>query len=134
MKTCPFLGQPGNGPIKRSHAVAKREPKSPIEGRWNIVSMTAWDVEETVEELQPFIEFERNEGGQFQFGCVYGEMDCRLTERDGKPAAFFKPSSTTFGYISYQKPLPVRWSLRRDKTARWKGRCLLDCLLRHLPG
>ena len=46
--------------------------------------MTAWDVEETVEELQPFIEFERNEGGQFQFGCVYGEMDCRFTERDGK--------------------------------------------------
>lgn len=26
---------------------------------------------------------------QFQFGCVCGEMDCRLAERDGKPAAEF---------------------------------------------
>jgi hypothetical protein len=69
--------------------MAKRKPKSPIEGRWSIVSMTTWDVEETVEELQPFIEFDRNDGGQFQFGCVYGEMDCRLTGRDGKPAAEF---------------------------------------------
>ena len=51
--------------------------------------MMAWDVEETVEELQPFVEFERSDGGQFQFGCVYGEMDCRLTERNGKPAAEF---------------------------------------------
>ena len=58
-------------------------------GRWHIVTMTAWDVEETVEELQPFIEFERSDAGQFQFGCVYGEMDCRCTERDGKPAVEF---------------------------------------------
>jgi hypothetical protein len=64
--------------------VAKRKPKSPIEGRWNIVSTTSWDVEETVEELQPFIEYERNDGGRLQFGCVYGEIDCRLTERDGQ--------------------------------------------------
>ena len=69
--------------------MAKRKVKSPIEGRWSIISMTAWELEETVEELQPFIEFERNDGGRFQFGCVYGEMDCRLTERDGKPAAEF---------------------------------------------
>ena len=69
--------------------MAKRKSKPPIAGRWNIVSMTAWDVEETVEELQPFIEFDRSGGGQFQFGCVYGEMDCRLTKRDGKPAAEF---------------------------------------------
>ena len=69
--------------------MAKRKPKSPIEGRWSIASMTAWDVEETVEELQPFIEFDRSDGGQFQFGCIYGEMDGRLTERDGMPAAEF---------------------------------------------
>ena len=69
--------------------MAKRKPKSPIAGRWNMVSMTEWDVEETVEELQPFIEFERSDRGQFQFGCVYGAMDCRLTERDGKPTAEF---------------------------------------------
>ena len=68
--------------------MAKRKA-TPIEGRWNIVSLTAWDVEETVEELQLIIRFERSDAGQFQFGCVYGEMDCRLTERDGKPAAEF---------------------------------------------
>ena len=51
--------------------------------------MTAWDVEETVEELQPFIEFERSDTGQFQFGCVHGQMDCRVTQRDGQPAVEF---------------------------------------------
>ena len=51
--------------------------------------MTAWDVEETVEELQPFIEFEGNDAGQFQFGCVYGEMDYRLGQRADKPAVEF---------------------------------------------
>ena len=67
----------------------KRKPKPPIMGRWVIISVTAWDVEETVEEFQPFIEFDRNDGGQFQFGCVYGAMDCRLSQRDRKPAAEF---------------------------------------------
>jgi hypothetical protein len=41
------------------------------------------------EDLEPFIEFERSETGQFQFGYVYGEMDCQVTERDGKPAVEF---------------------------------------------
>lgn len=39
--------------------MAKRKSKSPIEGRWEIVSMTEWDMEYIEEELQPFIEFER---------------------------------------------------------------------------
>ena len=69
--------------------MAKRKPKSPIEGRWLIESMTEWDVEETIEELQPFIEFERDDTGQFRFGCVYGEMDYRLGQRDGKLAVEF---------------------------------------------
>jgi len=69
--------------------MAKRKSKSPIEGRWNIVSMSAWDVEYLEEELQPFIEFERSDTGVFQFGYVYGEMDCQCTERDGKPAVEF---------------------------------------------
>ena len=37
--------------------MAKRKPKSPIEGRWNIVSMTEWDEEFLHEEVQAFIEF-----------------------------------------------------------------------------
>jgi hypothetical protein len=69
--------------------MAKRKSKSPIEGRWEIVSMTEWDMEYIEEELQPFIEFERSGTGVFQFGYVYGEMDCQLTQRDGKPAVEF---------------------------------------------
>ena len=37
--------------------MAKRKPKSPIEGRWNIVSMTEWDEEFLHEEVQAFIKF-----------------------------------------------------------------------------
>lgn len=69
--------------------MAKRKSKSPIEGRWEIVSVTEWDMEYVEEELQPFIEFERSGTGVFQFGYVYGQMDCRLTQRDGKPASEF---------------------------------------------
>ncbi len=66
---------------------AKRE--SPFQGHWLIEQMDQWDVEGESEELQPFIEFERNDTGQFQFGCVYGEMDYRLGQRDGKPSIEF---------------------------------------------
>jgi len=51
--------------------------------------MDMWDVEYVEAELRPFIEFERSETGQFQFGCVYGEMDYRITQRNGKPAIEF---------------------------------------------
>ena len=57
--------------------------------RWNIVSMSQWDLDCDDEDLEPFIEFEPGETGQFQFGYVYGEMDCEVTERDGKPAVEF---------------------------------------------
>ena len=51
--------------------------------------MSEWDMEYIEEELQPFIEFDRNGTGVFQFGHIYGEMDCQLTQRDGKPAVEF---------------------------------------------
>ena len=69
--------------------MAKRKPKSPIEGRWNIVSMTEWDEEYLHEEVQAFIEFSPKNTGEFHFGYVYGQMDYRLTERGGKPAVEF---------------------------------------------
>ena len=69
--------------------MAKRKPKSPIVGRWNIVSMSQWDLDYDDEDLEPFIEFGRGDGGVFQFGYVYGEMDCQVTERDGKLAVEF---------------------------------------------
>ena len=64
--------------------MAKRKPKSPIEGRWNIVSMTEWD-----EEVQAFIELSLRINGEFQFEYVRGQMGCRVTEKDGKPTIEF---------------------------------------------
>ena len=60
-----------------------------FQGRWLIERMDQWDVDEESEELQPFIEFERGDTGQFQFGCVHGQMDCQIAQREGKPAVEF---------------------------------------------
>ncbi len=68
--------------------MAKRKKANPFLGRWLIEHMDQWDVEEESEELQPFLEFE-SDSGQFQFGCVYGEMDVRLGQREGQPAVEF---------------------------------------------
>jgi len=57
----------------------------PLEGRWRIVSMSAWDKAFLDEEVPAFIEFEKKGGGEFHFGYIQGFMDCRLTQRDGEP-------------------------------------------------
>ena len=67
----------------------KSKAKNPFQGRWLIEHMDQWDVDEESEELQPFIEFERGDTGQFQFGCVHGQMDCQIAQREGKPAVEF---------------------------------------------
>ncbi len=69
--------------------MTRRKPKSPIEGRWHIVSMTEWDEGYLHEAVQAYIEFEPKDHGTFQFGYVWGEMDSRFTERDGKSAVEF---------------------------------------------
>ena len=66
--------------------MGKRKPKQSIQGRWDIVSMAEWDEEYLHEDVQAFIEFTTKGGGEFQFGYVQGQMDCRATEKDGKPA------------------------------------------------
>jgi hypothetical protein len=66
--------------------MAKAKPKSPFTGRWHIVSMTEWAEDYINAEVQGFIEFDAKGSGQFQFGYVRGEMDCRPTTRDGEPA------------------------------------------------
>ena len=67
-------------------AKARKKAESPFEGRWHIVSMTEWDEDFINAEVQGFIEFDARGGGEFQFGYVHGDMDCRLTTRDGEPA------------------------------------------------
>jgi hypothetical protein len=67
--------------------MAKRaKPKSPFTGRWRIVSMSAWDEDYIDEEEEGYFEFDEKGGGEFHFGYVHGQMDCRLTTRDGEPA------------------------------------------------
>jgi hypothetical protein len=79
---------PATGINLWSNLMAKKrtKPKSPFNGIWNIVSMSAWDDDYLNEEDQAFIEFDDEGGGSFKFGYVHGEMDCRLTTRDGEPA------------------------------------------------
>lgn len=69
--------------------MAKRKTANPFLGCWLIEHMDQWDVGEESEESQPFIEFERNDTGEFLFGCVHGQMDCLFTQRDGVPAVDF---------------------------------------------
>jgi len=69
--------------------MAKSRRANPFQGRWIIERMDLWDVAEDCGEFQPCLEFERNDSGHFQFGCVYGEMDYRLTRRDGQSAVEF---------------------------------------------
>ena len=69
--------------------MAKRKPKLSIEGCWHIVSMTEWDEEDLHAQEQAFIEIGPEDIGDFHFGYVRGDMDCRATERDGKPAVEF---------------------------------------------
>ena len=48
--------------------------------------MSAWDNEFIDEEEQGYFEFDGKGNGQFHFGYVDGNMDCRQTTRDGEPA------------------------------------------------
>lgn len=64
----------------------KPKPKSPFTGRCRIVSMRALDEEYIDEEEEGFFEFDDKGSGEFHFGYVHGQMDGRLTTRDGEPA------------------------------------------------
>ena len=59
---------------------------NPFVGRWRIISMSAWDDEFLDEEVEAYIEFNDRDWGDFHFGNVQGQMDCRYTTRDGEPA------------------------------------------------
>src|SRR5438270_624358 len=67
-------------------AKKRTNPKSPFVGVWHIISMMAWDEDFFNEEVQAFIEFKANGTGDFHFGNVQGQMDCREATRDGQPA------------------------------------------------
>jgi len=64
----------------------KAKPKSPFSGRWRITSMDCWDQDDVDAEEEGYFEFTNNGRGEFHFGYVHGQMDCRLTTRDSEPA------------------------------------------------
>ena len=49
--------------------------------------MEMWDSHYFDQEVEAFIEFASSGIGGFQFGLVRGNIDYRLTEREGNPAA-----------------------------------------------
>ncbi|MET8757762.1 hypothetical protein [Lentzea sp. NPDC004782] len=58
-------------------------------GRWRIVDMTNWDSDD-VDLVEPgFIKFAKDRTGEFGFIAVRGWMDCRWSERDGRPFVEF---------------------------------------------
>ena len=66
--------------------MAKKKQESPFTGRWRIVSMSAWEDDFLNEEVEAYIEFNDRGWGDFHFGNVQGQMDCRQTTREGEPA------------------------------------------------
>lgn len=67
-------------------AKTKPKPPSPFAGRWRITSMSAWDQDFIDEEEEGYFEFDGKGSGEFHFGYVHGQMDCRPATRDGEPA------------------------------------------------
>jgi len=63
----------------------KQPTTSPLVGRWRITHMDLWDQDFVDAEVEGYVEFAADGSGAFQFGYVWGGMDCRLTTRDGQP-------------------------------------------------
>jgi hypothetical protein len=64
----------------------KAKSTNPFAGRWRIVSMEQWDQEVVDEEEEGCFELNDKGHGNFHFAYVHGQMDGRLTTRDGVPA------------------------------------------------
>jgi len=47
--------------------------------------MSTWEKDYIDEEEEGHFEFDEKGGGNFHFGYVHGQMDCKLTTRDGEP-------------------------------------------------
>jgi hypothetical protein len=66
-------------------------PRTPAEfvGYWRILEMEVWPRDYLDLVVPAFIEFDREQMGQFQFGTVRGWLDCRFEERGGVPVVNF---------------------------------------------
>ena len=60
-----------------------------LAGKWRITRMELWD-QEAIDLVGPaFIEFGKGQSGSFRFIAVDGWMDCRHTQRNGRPYVEF---------------------------------------------
>jgi hypothetical protein len=57
--------------------------------RWRIVAMELWDQDYVDMEVEGHLTIDGESLGAFQFGLVQGALDCRFTERDGRPLVEF---------------------------------------------
>ncbi len=62
--------------------------QNPFTGVWRIVWMSDWDQDYVNMEVPGHITFEKDQNGNFQFGMVQGQMDCRLDERQSQRIDF----------------------------------------------
>ena len=61
----------------------------PFAGTWRIVEMELWD-RDAFDLVGPaHFTFGQDAGGNFQFIAVEGQMDCRFSEKEGKPRVDF---------------------------------------------
>jgi hypothetical protein len=67
----------------------KAKPPNPCAGRWRITWIDQWDQDFVDAEVEGFFEFGSDNLGSFQFGYVKGDIDHRVTERDGKLSVEF---------------------------------------------
>ena len=58
-------------------------------GSWRIVEMELWGSDHVDPEALDFIRIGRDLRGQFGYGFFYGQMDCRMVERSGRPCIEF---------------------------------------------
>ncbi len=51
-------------------------------GRWRIVEMEKWDPDFIDLVVPGYIQCEEDDSGEFQFGSVFGSMECRIGTSD----------------------------------------------------
>jgi hypothetical protein len=63
--------------------------RSSLSGRWRILSTELWDRSELDEVGEAHLTLGKKNVGEFAFLCISADIDYRLVERDGLPAAEF---------------------------------------------
>ncbi|MFV8750660.1 hypothetical protein ACNOYE_08910 [Nannocystaceae bacterium ST9] len=69
----------------KSAKKSSRQPdvKQPFVGKWRIVEMERWEVDYVDMDGPAFISIEKKGTGDFKFGLVEGELDCRFSSEAG---------------------------------------------------